>query len=1253
MSITEKSLLCLFVLCAVIMLAAPSVADTGLARHKKMYAVPAPRHAKNDGKLTGWDLSAMIHMYVVSETSDMQSAKCALMYDKDALYIGAIVRDPSPMMNRHDPKVDGDKGWDADSCQFRIALDPKLGYPVKIGWGNGDMANPNIVHLTLWYYTDNRQPCLQMHSSMNFKSPRPEWAPFGVVPAKYFQANYVKMDDGRGYTFSYRIPWSTLGAKAPLQGGDLVAGTVQFNWGRPDGLHTAGGSAWCYDVMAGPGFPYQNTTCWGKIIFSEKGHLAKELVEEGLPPVKPLPLKFSYTLPEESQVSIQLMDKDNMVRRILVAQGDRHAGENVEMWDGLDDQGSPLPAGDYTWKGIYHQPIKQQFLFSPHNSGQPPYKTDDGTGAWGGDHGTPQDACAFPGGMILAWNVAEAGYGIIRTDLNGKKLWGSNHCATYVATDGAHLYAAGDEGFSMHGGVEVLDIADSRPLNFGNGSPNLLPPPGGDAKLDFVSGIACADGLVYVSFQQRNLLAVYDAQSGVMKTTWTVPAPGRLAPLPHGAGLAVISAGKVVAVKDGVVTPLASTHLDDPRGIAVAPDGTLYVANAGKLQNISVFGADGAYQRGIGKEGGRPQVGAYDVNGLLEPGGMTLDANGHLWVAEVLDSPKRISIWDAKSGAFVNEFFGACSYFGYSYIDPKHADEIYCHNVLWKIDWAKNSCKPVSTVWRPTTPNMMQAPGPAGYNEHPRYFTAKNGKQYCFGNASFISVLSIRDGDLYKPIMAFITLSRGYVYFPGVQFELMKDEAKYPNGSYFWQDSNNDQVVQENELTHVTDYNPNIRWVDGDLNIWLSGGKILRPVSFTADGRPQYDWNKREETFLSKNGHGGGEIWLDPTDGGVYTRDAMLAKWSADGKLLWAFPHMREWPDCLSLPMQAPGRLWGLTNPLGVAGDLTGMSCYFGSYHLITRDGIYLAMLMRDSRDGKGLGADVTASETCTGQIVTPEGMPNRYFLLAGASDARVTEIFGLDTVKPLPGGVLALSDAEVKLAADALTDYNAKLARGKRLFITRGREALDSADPITKTLDAGRGFTTRAAYDAQNLYLSFDVTSPYELVNSAPDPHLLFKGGNCLDIQLAADPSADAKRTTPAPGDVRVLVTRQNGKPFTVIYRPKLKGFAGQPIVLNSPTGKEPFDAIESNTAIGLDYRKSAAGFTAVVTIPQALLGLALKPGEQLKIDLGILYGNTLGNQVSARSYWMNNSFSANITNDVPNESRLEPGEWGTAVVE
>jgi hypothetical protein len=53
------------------------------------------------------------------------------------------------------------------------------------------------------------------------------------------------------------------------------------------------------------------------------------------------------------------------------------------------------------------------------------------------------------------------------------------------------------------------------------------------------------------------------------------------------------------------------------------------------------------------------------------------------------------------------------------------------------------------------------------------------------------------------------------------------------------------------------------------------------------------------------------------------------------------------------------------------------------------------------------------------------------------------------------------------------------------------------------------------------------------------------------------------------------------------------------------------------------------------------------------VKIDVGYLFGNAPGTQVAARAYWVNNSFSANVTADVPNESRLEPAEWGSATVE
>ena len=51
--------------------------------------------------------------------------------------------------------------------------------------------------------------------------------------------------------------------------------------------------------------------------------------------------------------------------------------------------------------------------------------------------------------------------------------------------------------------------------------------------------------------------------------------------------------------------------------------------------------------------------------------------------------------------------------------------------------------------------------------------------------------------------------------------------------------------------------------------------------------------------------------------------------------------------------------------------------------------------------------------------------------------------------------------------------------------------------------------------------------------------------------------------------------------------------------------------------------------------------------------MDLGYIFGNATGTQATLRSYLRNNGFSANVLNDVPNESRLEPHEWGQADIE
>ncbi len=1248
-------------------LAATAASDNGRGRHKQIYVVPAPGPIVIDGRFGDWDLSGQIEMFVIEATRGTQSAKFALMYDDQALYVSGDVNDPSPMMNQHDPQVDPHKAWDADACQFRLTIDPAVGYPIrgessfKYRGANAPAdTRDDVVHMLLWHYTKEATANLQMHLGMAYRVPRPAWGPHGRVPPDAYQGAFLKRPDNTGYTFEYRIPWGTLGAKRPLKGGDIVAGTVQFNWSRPDGLQTAGGSAWAYDVMGGPGFVFQSTECWGKMIFSETGNVPREKVTEGVPPDRPLPLEFAYELPEDSQCTIQLFDATGRSVRILVPQQERLGGRNIERWDGTDAAGRLLPAGDYVWKGIRSAPIKALHRFSVHNSGRPAYPTDDNKGGWGGDHGTPQAVCALEDGLLLCWNSSEYGWGIIRTDIEGRKRWGSNHDATHLATDGTRIYIAGGHGFTASANVMLLDVSDSRPSRFATGIAAVAAPPGGTEADSQVTGLAWGGGKLYVSYAKRNLIGVFETVNGALQTTISVPSPGRLAVRPDGDLLVISAQSSVIHVRSASDhRSLITDHLDAPESIAVAPDGTTYVANRGQLQSVSVFGPDGAFLRRLGRAGGRPAVGRYDPSGIYEAGGIALDKLGRLWVAETTDGPKRISVWDTQSGANLKEFFGSSSYFGYGFIDPARPDEIYAHHTLWTIDWNRYTVQPTTTIWRQTAPNMAPAPLPDGYcaGRPLRIMTAANGRQYMWGKTREMALLLRRDSDLFRPFAAVLRVDTNGQASAGIQ--LAGDGAKpFPAGVYLWQDANDDQIVDPPELVPLPKgfERTEFAWLDKDLTLRLSTGHLLKPQQVTPAGQPRYDFASREATFLVDNPLGSGYLMQDD-DGAVYVyagrKGPSLIKWGADGQMAWHYDDIARWRDGLNLPIVQAGRLWGMTGSMGIAGDYFAHQTYFGINHIFRRDGMYVGAILKDGRVG-GRGPYEGQPEGQGGQFVHLNlAGTNRYFVIHGGQDSRVWEVLGLDTVKDLPGGVYRHTDAMVARARDAQAAYAAALGASKQALVARGRPALEVAGAVGKQLEDGRGFEARLAYDAENLYVRFEVTAPCELVNGMTTPQTVFRGGNLLDIQLATDSAAAADRQTPAPGDLRLLVSRRKGKTFGVLFRPKVADFNGEPSVLSSPTGKESFDQIEELDNLILEYRKQATGFTATLTLPQAQLGLSLKPGAKLKLDLGYIFGNAEGTRTAVRAYVNNNSFTANVVDDIPHESRLEPANWGEATVE
>lgn len=556
--------------------------ESGRGRNERIFVVPSSGRVTIDGKLDDWDLSGQILIYIASQTRETMNARVALMRDDQALYISGVVRDTSPMINRHDPKVNSDLAWDGDAFQLRIALDPKLGFPLNISGYHDQLA-----HLLLWYYADRQEACLHLAYGIPPQARPGETMPRGVAPDK-FQGAYLMSNDKQGYTFEYRIPWTTLGATNPPQADDLVGAAIQTHWGKPDGKSlTMGGVA--MDLMSTPGVSYQNTICWGRAIFTPKGNLAKELTQEAMPAAAALPLTFTYDLIEDAEVTIALQDEQGRYMRQLIAQAPRKKGKVVEPWDGLDNLGKPLPVGNYTWKGLYHQPITTRYLLAVHNSGQPSYATPDDTGAWGADHGVPQTACAAGEHMVLAWDVAESGWGILCTDLLGKRQWGIKQGAVFLATDGERIFASGGGGFYDGRGVQQFSLKDGRPLNFGRDTPKVEPPavPADTQADNTVTGLAYADGILYVSYARRDMICLYDPVQGTIRETWTVPAPERLLVHPDGR-LLVISNGKVLAAAKAGSVPFLTEHLDMPVSIALDVAGQIYVAcRAEKFSTIS------------------------------------------------------------------------------------------------------------------------------------------------------------------------------------------------------------------------------------------------------------------------------------------------------------------------------------------------------------------------------------------------------------------------------------------------------------------------------------------------------------------------------------------------------------------------------------------------------------------------------------------------------------------------------------------
>jgi hypothetical protein len=631
------------------------------------------------------------------------------------------------------------------------------------GFGGGDALQIRLnngsktVNLCGWFDTQGGKPALTA-DGRDLKNPF--LLPQGAK--EQFKADA----DGKGYVQEISVPWTLLFDAAPTAPQRLKA-SFQF---------------WFADLT--PRF-----SLFSRMTLQRRGGIA-----------------VSYKMPAEGQLTLGLFDKAGKLLKWLVQDEYRYAGQNNEFWDGLDQWGNPVAAGDYNLKAVYHPPITLDYQVTVCNPGTPSWPTPDDKGDWLSDESTPQAVATDGKWVFLAAAGSEKGFSVMGLDEKGQRQWGLQESFNPRSVS---LAVAGDDLYILFSGPEItdtspmyngsnaigravlmcLDKKTGKPVKFTRETTHLKVATwpyrealswlwdlrnnksfspftyGGQPRYSNLDigestdalGMAVVGGKIYISMAYENKLLVLDADSGKsVNDDVPIDSPAGLCVLNDHTLLAV-SGTKIMNVDLAAhqITPFISNELVAPDSIAVDNTGKIYVSDWGTSFQVKQFDPSGKLIRAIGKPGGRPWVGTWDPNGMLVPRGVAVADDGKLWVAEDDGTPERISLWDTTTGVFFKDYIGPTPYGGglNFWIDPKDVTEVHAEGARFKVDYDKKTYTPEAIDYRKASINDPFTPNGHDLGGYQVRILTHGGHEYAFFNTKW-NMLSIlqRQGDSYKAV---------------------------------------------------------------------------------------------------------------------------------------------------------------------------------------------------------------------------------------------------------------------------------------------------------------------------------------------------------------------------------------------------------------------------------------------------------------------------------------------------------------------
>jgi hypothetical protein len=324
--------------------------------------------------------------------------------------------------------------------------------------------------------------------------------------------------------------------------------------------------------------------------------------------------------------------------------------------------------------------------------------------------------------------------------------------------------------------------------------------------------------------------------------------------------------------------------------------------------------------------------------------------------------------------------------------------------------------------------------------------------------------------------------------------------------------------------------------------------------------------------------------------------------------------------------------------PLDDGADVFFLNGNHGRCFTLTSDGLYLDDAFVDVRVSY-LKNEYRLGGEIFGGSFGRDARSGKYYVQIGHGPYRIYELTGFEKLKRHSGKLTVTPD------------HIAAAERQNLRQVAATQQAKEATIPGGVAWDKSGAFKTQLdlAADATHLHLIWRVQDTSPWINNGRDWTKLFATGDTLDFQFACDPKADPKRREPVIGDKRLLIAPHEGKPLAVLYEHRKPG-GKNPVEFVSPWRGAKVDDVRQLPDARIEVKSDTNGYIVKASLALGDLGLTLEPGEKLRADFGVTFGDAAGSDTNLRSYWSNQS--TGLVDDIPGEIMLSPNLWGEVEV-